>query len=221
MLGYKQSAVRDMFNRVLDILPVEFSDIPAGSVAATAAADLQVQYDAVVSQSAEQSSFAGTSKEGTAIRAVARRNIQDYLTTLSRTARSIARQNPGFNKNYPPVSAMDDTELLNTARAVAPKALEDQTDFIARGLTLEFLETIDGFIADFDNSQDTSNAAVGQRGAAVSDKNQAFEKGLNDVDILNDFIRNFYRNQPAKLAAWRIASHIERSPKRTQPKNNQ
>lgn len=214
MFGYKQGAVRDMFNRVLDILPVEFADLPAGSVAETAAADLQTQYDAVISQSAEQSGFTGTGKEGTANRAVARRNIQDYLTTLSRTARSIARQNPGFDKNYPPVSAMDDTELLNEARAVAPKAISDKGEFIGRGLTLEFLESINGFITDFDSSQVTSNAAVGARGAAVGDKNAAYEKGLNDVDILNDFIRNFYRNQPAKLAAWKIASHIDRSPKK-------
>lgn len=217
MLGYKQSAVRDMFNRVLDILPVEFADIPAGSVAKAAATDLQVQYNAVVSESAEQSGFENTSKEGTAIRAVARRNIQDYLSTLARTAKSIARKDPGFDKNYPVVSAMDDTELLNTARAVAPKALEDQAAFIGRGLTLEFLQSIDGFIDGFDNSQDASNAAIGQRGASVSDKNQAFEQGLDDVDILNDYIRNFYRDQPAKLAAWKIASHIERSSKKNKP----
>lgn len=213
-MGHTQGAIRDMFNRVLDILPVEFADIPAGSVAAAAAADLQTQYDVVISESAEQSGFEGESKQGTAIRAVARRNIQDYLSTLARTAKSIARQNPGFDKNYPTVSAMDDTELLNTARAVEPKAIEDQAAFIARGLTIEFLETIDNYIEDFDNSQDTSNAAAGERGASVADKNQAFKKGLDDVDILGDFIRNFYRNQPAKLAAWKIASHIERSAKR-------
>ena len=214
MLGYRQSAVRDMFNRVLDIMPVEFADLPAGSVAATAAADLQTQYNTVVSESAEQSSFEGTGKEGTALRAVARENIRDYLSTLGRTAKVVSRETPGFDKNYPLVSAMDDTELLNTARAVAPKALADETIFVGRGLTNDFLVSIDGFINDFDASQDTSNIADGSRGASVSDKNTAYESGLDDVDILNDFIRNFYRNQPAKLAAWKIASHIERSPKK-------
>lgn len=212
-MGHTQGAIRDMFNRVLDILPVEFADLPAGSVAATAAADLQTQYDVVISESAEQSGFEGAGKQGTAIRAVARHNIQDYLTTLAKTAKSLARKNPGFDKNYPVVSAMDDTELLNTARAVALKATEDKDAFINRGLTLVFLESIEDFITDFDNSQDTSNAASGQRGASVSDKNTAYENGLDDVDVLNDFIRNFYRNQPAKLAAWKIASHIERSAK--------
>ena len=213
-MGHTQGAVRDMFNRVLDILPVEFADLPAGSQAADAAADLQTQYNVIISESAEQSGFEGTGKEGTALRAVARQNIRDYMSTLARTARSIARQTPGFDKNYPAPRGMDDTELLNEARAVGPKALADETIFVGRGLTRNFLESIDGFISDFDASKDTTNIADGSRGASVSDKNTAYEKGLDDVDILNDFIRNFYRNQPAKLAAWKIASHIERSPKK-------
>ena len=213
-MGRTQGAIRDMFNRVLDILPVEFADLPAGSAAVAAAADLQTQYDVVISESAEQSGFVGTGKEGTALRAVARQNIRDYMSTLAKTARSLSRQTPGFDKNYPTPSGMDDTELLNEARAVAPKALADKTIFMGRGLTNDFLVSIDGFIADFDASQDISNIADGSRGAAVSDKNTAYESGLEDVDILNDFIRNFYRDQPAKLAAWKIASHVERSAKR-------
>ncbi|CAN5322262.1 hypothetical protein BH10ACI1_BH10ACI1_35070 [soil metagenome] len=213
-MAYKQGSVRDMFNRVLDILPVEFADLPAGSAAADAAADLQTQYNAVISESGAQSGFEGTGEEGTVLRAVARQNIRDWMSTLGRTARSISRQTPGFDKNYPPPSGMDDTELLNEARAIAPKAIADKTIFIGRGLTNAFITSIDGFITDFDASQDTTNAADGSRGAAVSEKNTAYEKGLDDVDVLNDFIRNFYRTQPAKLAAWKIASHIERSPKK-------
>lgn len=213
-MGHTQGAVRDMFNRVLDVLPVEFADLPAGSDASAAAADLQAQYNVVIGESGEQSGFEGTGEEGTALRAVARQNIRDYLSTLGRTARSIARKTPGFDKNYPPPSGMDDTELLNEARAVALKAIADKTVFIGRGLTIEFLESIDGFIADFDASQDVTNVADGSRGASVSEKNTAYEKGLDDVDVLNDFIRNFYRAQPAKLAAWKIASHIERSAKK-------
>ncbi len=213
-MGYSQKAVRDMFNRVLDILPVEFADLPKPSEADAAATDLQLQYNIVISESGAQSGFEGTGEEGTAVRAVARQNIRDYLSTLARTARSIARKTPGFDQNYPPPAGMDDAELLNEARAVAPKALADQAIFIGRGLTLAFLESIDEFITAFDASQDVTNVAAGSRGASVSEKNTAYEKGLEDVDVLNDFIRNFYRTQPAKLAAWKIASHIERSPKK-------
>ncbi len=215
MLGYKQGSIRDMFNRVLDVLPIEFADLPKNSAASAAAADLQTQYNVAINESAAKSGFQGESESGTAVRAVARRNIEDYLSTLARTARSLARTMPGFDKNYPPAADLDDTELLNEARAVAPRAIADQSVFEGRGLTLAFLESIDDFIADFDASQDTTNAADGSRGAAVSEKNTAYEKGLDDVDVLNDFIRNFYRDQPAKLAAWKIASHIERSAKRT------
>lgn len=213
-MGVTQGEVRNMFNRVLDILPVEFADLPKPSDAAAAAADLQVQYDIIISKSAAKTGFQDESESGTAVREVARHNIEDYLATLSRTARSLAKKIPGFDKNYPAVSRLDDTELLNVARAVAARAIIDQTIFAGRALTLDFLESINDFIEDFDASQDTTNVADGSRGASVSEKNTAYEKGLDDVDVLNDFIRNFYRDQPAKLAAWKIASHIERSAKR-------
>ncbi len=214
MLGYKQGSVRDAFNRILDVLPVEFADLPKNSEAAAAAADLQTQYGIIISESGAQSGFAGAGKSGTAVRAVARLSIEDYLSTLSRTARSLSRTMPGFDKNYPASSRLDNTELLNEARAVAAKALADEAIFIGRGLTSEFITSINGFIADFDAAQDVSNVADGSRGAAVGSKNDAYEKGLDDVDVINDFIRNFYRSQPAKLAAWKIASHVERSAKR-------
>ena len=219
MLGYTQKAVRDMFNRVLDILPVEFADLPKPSEANTAAEDLQLQYNIVISESGAQSGFEGTGEEGTAVRAVARQNIRDYLSTLAKTARSLSRKTPGFDQNYPPPSGMDDAELLNEARAVGPKALADQAAFIGRGLTLEFIQSIDDFIPDFEAAQDVTNVATGSRGASVAEKNAAYEQGLEDVDVLNNFIRNFYRGQPAKVAAWEIASHIERSPKRKRGTN--
>lgn len=176
MLGYKQGAVRDMFNRVLDVLPIEFADLPPDSEASAAAADLQVQYDIVISESTAKSGFQDESESGTAVREVARHNIEDYLSTLSRTARSVSKKMPGFDSNYPAPSRLDDTELLDVARAAAAHAIIDQAVFIGRGLTLEFLESINDFIEDFDAAQDTTNAAVGSRGASVSEKNPHTEK---------------------------------------------
>jgi hypothetical protein len=46
------------------------------------------------------------------------------------------------------------------------------------------------------------------------EKNQAYKDADANFGMLDIYIRNRYRNQPAKLAAWKIASHIERSAKR-------
>ena len=37
---------------------------------------------------------------------------------------------------------------------------------------------------------------------------------MNKVRQLDAFMHNFYRNNPAKLAEWHTASHVERQPKK-------
>jgi len=200
-----------MYNRVLDSLPTEFADLPPDSEGAEAAEGLSEEYNIIVGKSALQSGFKGTAQEGTAQRTVARQNIREYMSTLARTGRSIARKKPGFEQNFPPPSDKNDVELLTDARAVAVKAMEYKTDFTGRGLKVEYLQSINNYIADFDNSLDATNSAVGLGGAAVGGKNAAYDRADEHFDVLDDFIRNFYRDQPEKLAAWKIVSHIRRS----------
>lgn len=200
-----------MYNRVLDSINTEFSDIPAGSDGAEALAGLREQYEIIVDKSSAKSGFSGDAQESTAQKAVARQNIKDYLTTLANSAQSIARKKAGFDRNFPMPYGKNDVELLNEARAVAVKAQEAREDFTKRGLTVDFINSINTFINDFETSQDSVNQAIGARGSTVGSKNEAYEKAEDYFDTLNDFIRNFYRDRPEKLAAWKIVSHIRRA----------
>ena len=47
-------------------------------------------------------------QEGTARRNVARLNIVDYMSTLARTAKNIARKKTGFDEHYPAPSGKKD-----------------------------------------------------------------------------------------------------------------
>lgn len=210
-MGYSQKSIREMYRRVLDALPVEFRELPPDSEGAAAAQGLREQYDIIVGKSSAKVGFDGTAQEGTGQRAVARKNIREYMSTLARSAGSIARRKPGFDRNYPSPSGKSDAELLSEARAVAVKAMEDKTDFIGRGLKMEYLQSIEGFITSFESSLDTTLTANVLSGSAVGSKNAAYESAEDYFDVLDDFIRNFYRENPEKLAAWKIASHIRRS----------
>lgn len=56
------------------------------------------------------------------------------------------------------------------------------------------------------------NLSLDSRGVAVGGKNAAYENANEHFAVLDKFIRNFYRNNAAKLNAWKIASHVEHSP---------
>ena len=145
----KQSAINDMYLRALECRETVLTDMPPDSEGALAAAGLQAQYDIIINNTAAQSGFSGTAQMGAAQRKLARKNIYNYLSTLSRSAKIIGRRVTGFEQNFPSPSGKDDNELLADARSVAPKAIEHKTLFIGRGIKLAFLESGAEFVEDF------------------------------------------------------------------------
>jgi hypothetical protein len=203
-----------MYLRALECRETVLTDMPEDSEGAESAAGLREQYDIIIGNTAAQSGFGGTAKMGAAQRRVAREKIFNYLSTLSGSAKIIGRKNPGFEQNFPAPSGKDDNELLADARSVAPKAIEHKTLFTGRGIKLEYLQAGAGFVEDFEESLETSYDALASRGEAVGGKQSAYDKADEFFDSLNDFVKNYYRDQPAKLNAWKNATRIERSPQK-------
>ena len=210
-----QQKINDMYERVLSCLDAEFTDLSVGSGGKIAADGLRAAYAVIQGKSTEQAGFGGSAQAGTGQRSTARFNIRRYRSRLAETANVVARQKPGFNEHFPPPSGETDGELVTRTRAVVTKAIEMQTDLIARGLTLEYLESGSDLVDGFEATLDTTNEALSHRGAAVGSKKSAYAEADEHFDELNIFIRNQYRDQPDKLNAWRIATHIERSAKKS------
>lgn len=189
--------------------------MPAGSGGKIAADGLRAAFAVIQNKGTAQSSFSGEAQAGTGQRTTARINIRNYRSTLSETANITARKKPGFNKHFPAPSGETDDELLTNTRAVVLKAIEMKDDFLLRGLTLEFLQSGDERVVAFEAALGTTNEALSHRGAATGSKKSAYAEADEHFDELDIYIRNQYRDQPDKINAWRIASHIERAAKKS------
>lgn len=55
------------------------------------------------------------------------------------------------------------------------------------------------------------------RVAATADTSAKIREGMIKVRILDGIVRNVYRNDVGKLAAWTSPSHIEKPPKKKEP----
>jgi hypothetical protein len=216
-MKYSQRAVNDMYLRSLECRETVLTDMPPDSEGALAAVGLREQYDIIIANTAAQSGFSGTSQQGAAQRKLARKHIFDYLSRLAASAKIIGRKNPGFEQNFPAPSGKDDNLLLAEARAVAPKAMEHKALFTGRGIKLEYLQSGAEFVEDFAASLETSYDALSSRGEAVGGKLSAYDKADEFFDSLNDFVKNYYSDQPQKLAAWKIATRIERPAQKELP----
>jgi len=213
-MPYLQKNINDMYRRALAALTTEFADLPAGSLGAEAAEELRTAFAVIEEKSSAKTNLDGTAQEGTAQRTIARRNLFDYLKTLAATANTISRRQPGFDQLFPSPNGKNDRELLNDARAAAPVAVAKKADFVRYGLKDAFIQSGVDLIAAFEASFTATDEALASRGAAVGSKREAVEDADDSFDELDRFIRNHYRDQPEKIAAWKIASHIERTPKK-------
>lgn len=212
-MAFTQKNIRDAYRRILTAMPTEFADVPATSIGAEAAAGLAAAFAIIEQKGGEQESSGDTGQAGTAVRVVARRNLYDFLLTLAQTAQTISLRKTGFNLNYPSPWSKNDTEMLNDARAVAPKAIADEADFMRYELTKEFVESGADRIEAFETSFEPTDEATAARAEATGSKRQAYKDADLFYDELDRYMRNRYRNQPAKLHAWKVVSRIERSPK--------
>lgn len=220
-MAVSQKNIFDMYRRALAALDAEFTDLPANSMGAAAAADLRAAFAVIEEKSGTKTNLDGAAQAGTAQRGVARRNLYDFLKNLAATAATISRRQTGFNQHFPSPSSKNDAELLSDARAVAPIAVAKKADFMQYGLKEAFIESGNDLINAFETSFAPTDEALASRGAAVGSKREAVEEADDSFADLDRFIRNHYSDQPEKIAAWKIASHIERSPKKKtdEPKN--
>lgn len=115
-----------------------------------------------------------------------------------------------------PHNSSDQNSLAAASAFIAAMgAYED--DFIAYGLTDEFLGDLQNDINAFEQNLDVPAKARETHVAATAEIGAVVRRGMIAVRILDGVVKNKYLNNVGKLAAWTTASHIERTPKSKEP----
>lgn len=87
------------------------------------------------------------------------------------------------------------------------------------GLRPTFRNELNAAIAAADAAADSAVSHVGQRAAATGGLFDAARRGMSLSRKLNSIVQIRYADDPAKLAAWTVASHLERLPRRAAATN--
>lgn len=210
-----QRLISEMFGRVTEFGIAENTFFPGRTLGATLFADLSAILAEINSHAARQSSGRSSAKQGTTTKGESRENLQDDLEAIDRTARAAAEVIPGFDDKFrrPPAGSSDQV-LLAFAIAVAADAPPVQAVFLEYGMPADFLEDLNEDIADFQAAANAQSTGRRQRVTATAAIDDLIERGMKIVRRLDAIVRNIFRNDPAKLAAWESARHVERSPRR-------
>lgn len=201
----------DMFVRVRQFGADNAADFPAGSVGAAQFAEISAVIELIEDLDARQSAGIGDARFAFVGKDTARENVREDLSDISRTARSMVYQFPGINAKFRMPRRTNDADLLASARAFQTEARTHLSDFIAYGLPENFLDDLQNDIEAFEQSLGTTGSAIDTHVEATAEIGAAVRRGMVAWRILDGVVKNRYRSNGGKLAAWTSASHIERA----------
>ncbi len=103
-----------------------------------------------------------------------------------------------------------DQALLNRARAFATDAVAFQALFVSVGLAADFITHLKADTDAFETAITAKGTGTGDQVKATSGLEDTAHKASIALHVLNTIVRNANKNNPAKLAEWATASHVEK-----------
>lgn len=205
---------QQMLVRVRDFGEGHAELFPNGSLGGEKFAVVSTVVRELEEHAAAQSSSAGGAKGGVSSKASVRDALRRQMDAISRTARTMAAATPGVESSFRLPYSKGDQALINAARAFVQDATPLKNEFVRREMPADFLDQLNAGITAFEQASNSKNLNTEKRVAATAAIDNAIEHGMMAVRELDAIIRNKLHNDPATLAAWESASHVERTSRR-------
>jgi hypothetical protein len=202
------------FRRMQEFCTSHSTDFAPASLGAQLSTKLSTQLSDLTGLTGTQAASDGAASQGTELRADARDDLRSRLKKFSRTAHAIAIEVPGLDNMFRLPRGDSDEELIAAARAVAADAVPLLSHFIAHEMPATCLDDLNASITRFEDKMDDQSGAVGDRIGSRVAINGKLEDLMLTRRQLNPIMENKYADDPATLAEWTRASHIERAAKK-------
>lgn len=157
----------------------------------------------------------GSKDQAIAQKAALRGSLRFQMKEMARTARALAIDKTGLNKLFRVPENNNDTGLIAAAREFATEAEKFKADFVRFGMPADFIEDLIGDIEAFEHAVNEKAAARSKNTTARVSIDGELERGTRAIKLLDAMVRNIYRNNAPKLAAWTSAKHIARPGRET------
>jgi hypothetical protein len=166
---------------------------------------------------AEQSTKRAEARQYMANKAAVRAALLEGVTIINRTARVMDIDTPGTEDQFRMPHNLTDQLLLDTARAFLVNSVPHRATFLRHEVPASVFQEMEDNITAFQEAL----ALLYQAGEASVEAGASFdakmEHALDHVRQLHAIVRNKFHDNPAVLAAWEHARHVERAPRRSKP----
>jgi hypothetical protein len=187
------------------------ADFPAGSMGAQQFALIHAAVLQTATLGAAQVSGADAAHSSVMSKVACRFHLRDDLHGITDAAHSLVLMGTaGLDGKFLMPRSGGDQALLNSARAFQTDAAAFSAQFITLGLDPNFLTHLGTDITDFEAAITAKGAGVGAQAGATGGLEDAAHKAAVALHVLKTIVKNTYKNNPAKLAEWATASHVEK-----------
>ena len=139
-------------------------------------------------------------------------NLIRLLQKMNRAARAMAEESDGIEDLFRMPRRRSDEVWIATGNAFYNDSEPYAAEFQEYDLPATFRDDLIALIRDFERASTTADTKGSQKGGATGGLVEAFREGGKYGTKLNGIVENKYDDNPQKPAAWRVASHLEKSP---------
>ena len=139
------------------------------------------------------------------------------IRNMNRAANAFEDEVPGSGVKFRLPRNRSLQNILATGRAYHADAAPLESKFVEYGLANDFLDDLETLITEINAAGTTADSGGGQKAAATGGLLDAARRGMLNSRKLDAIVRIKYQNNAQKLAAWTVAAHLERSPKKKTP----
>ena len=189
-------------------------DFPAASLGGQKFAAVKALVAELDQLGEDQASAKGAAQASAEAKRVGRTSVRRKMRAMRETAKAMDADLPGFSDKFRLPTANGEEVLINAARAFVTDSTPFKSQFVQHEMPNSFIEDLSAANDTFENAANDQNVQTAKRVATTAGIKNALSRGKKLRRELNSIVSNKYRDDPASLAAWKSASHVEHQPKK-------
>lgn len=206
----------DKIDRERVLLTDNAADFPKGSPVDIISEEINAKVTEALAHDAALISSLGDKSQALEIKGDWRDHLLDLYRQVVAGAVAIGDTAvPGITAKFKMPHPRTEQNLIAHADSTyADTAPPLEEKFVLVGLDADFRDQIISTKTTFQQSRDDADSAVEQHGEAVGALEALFREMMALSRQRSAMVKLKYKNNPGKLAAWAIASHLEQPPKK-------
>ncbi|HEV7701748.1 MAG TPA: hypothetical protein VGO43_16065 [Pyrinomonadaceae bacterium] len=156
------------------------ADIPAGSILETKFADIAAKVDEIETLAGHLSEAGGKADQQFQLKAVAREDLNDLLTSVANAARAAEPEHPGTQARFRFNRNLNDADLLAAGNSFHTATAPERATLISYGASATWFADLNDAITAFDTA---FSSAAGADAATVAANAEVAEKVAEGMQL--------------------------------------